>query len=393
MARACRNWLQSYLDWTLDRSESPETMILWSGLCTLASVAKRNISVPKSLMGGYDIFPNLYVVFVAPPGVVRKSTTVGRAEELLREVDGVTLASTAVSASKLIADLSDTFDGSMTVLPSELGTFMNVSQEEMYDVLTDLYDNKTLYTYSTRTHGVEIVENPCINFLAATTPKWVEQQMPIHVIGGGFASRTIFIFENEPRQRRLYYDIDTAAYDRVKKSLIHDLIYIHTKVKGEFKHESSDTRDWVENWYRKNADAGLSEAGPGVEGYINRKHIHLHKIAMLMALAESDRLVLRREHFEKSLVILEAIEKQMPHALVYAGQNPLAEATWQVWDFVKSSGGRATDQAIVRRFHIDLGSVGLSEVLTTLVRAGVLERVLNHAGPGKHGYKTTGTTL
>jgi hypothetical protein len=393
MPRVTKNWLHSYLEWTVDRSESPETMILWSVLCTLASALKRHVRVPKKLMGGYDIYPNLYVIFVAPPAVARKSTTVGRVEDLLRGLDGIAIGSTATSASKLIADMSDTLDGSITLLPSELGTFMNVSQEEMYDVLTDLYDNKKIYTYSTRTHGLEIVENPCVNFLAATTPKWVEQQMPIHVIGGGFASRVIFIFEDAPRMRQLYYDIDPAHYKRIEEQLVHDLRYIQKEVKGDFKHDNTRTRDFVESWYRDNSEDIPLDSGPGVEGYQNRKHIHLHKVAMLLSAAESDTLILRKEHFEHALTILEAIEANMSHALVYAGQNPLAEATWQVWDFIKKSGGTADDRSIVKKFHVDLGSDGISEVLATLVRAGVIERILNHSGQGRHAYKNTGLTL
>lgn len=390
MARVCDDWLQTYLDWTLPRSESPENMILWSGLVALSSALKRKVKIPKKLMGGYDIYPNIYTIFVAPPGVARKSTTVGRTEELLREVDHIQIASTAVSASKLVADLSDTLDGSLTILPSELGTFMNVSSEEMYDLLTDLFDNKEVYTYSTRMHGLEVVERPCINFLAATTPRWVEQQMPLHVIGGGFASRCIFIFEDAPRKRQLYYDVDEKQVKLMKDALVVDLKHI-AALEGSFKHDKKETRDYIEAWYQK-LDVIADSAGPGVEGYFNRKHIHAHKVAMLLAIAESDRMVLTIDHFEKAVAILEALEAKMPHALVYAGQNPLAEMTWQVWDFIKAQ-GTATERSVIRRFHVDLGSDGLSEVLGTLIRAGAVERLPNHGDTKKPAYRATGASL
>ena len=384
MARVCDDWIQTYLDWTLPRSESPETMILWSGLLAIASALKRKVKIPAKIMGGYDIYPNIYVIFVAPPGVARKSTTVGRAEVLLHEVDDIRMASTAVSASKLVSDLADTLDGSLTILPSELGTFMNVSNEEMYDLLTDLFDNKTAYTYSTRMHGLETVKEPCVNFLAATTPRWVEQQMPLHVIGGGFASRVIFIFEDAPRQRQLYYDIDEKQVKMMKEALSADLKHI-AEITGTFRHESKKTRGLIEDWYQ-GLDVIAAAAGPGVEGYFNRKHIHVHKLMMLLSVAESDKLVLTKTHFEKALVILEAIEAKMPHALVYAGQNPLAEMTWKVWDYVKS-GNVLTEKAIIRRFHVDLGSDGLSEVLGTLVRTGAIERIPNYNDSKKPAYR------
>ena len=194
MPRRLDNWLDSFLDWTLPRSEAPASMIEAVGLSVLASVMRRSVYWPKSLMGSYDLFPNLYFILVAEPGVARKSTTVGYGEKLLANLDGINLSSTAVSSSKLIEDLAEAIEASMTVLPSELGSFMNISNESMYDLLTDLYDNKEVYVQGTRAHGQEKIERPCINFLAATTPKWVENQMPMHVIGGGFASRCIFVF-------------------------------------------------------------------------------------------------------------------------------------------------------------------------------------------------------
>jgi hypothetical protein len=316
---------------------------------------------------------------------------VGRAEVLLHEVDDIRMASSAVSASKLVSDLADTLDGSLTILPSELGTFMNVSNEEMYDLLTDLFDNKTAYTYSTRMHGLETVKEPCVNFLAATTPRWVEQQMPLHVIGGGFASRVIFIFEDAPRQRQLYYDIDEKQVKMMKEALSADLKHI-AELTGTFRHESKKTRGLIEDWYQ-GLDVIAAAAGPGVEGYYNRKHIHVHKLMMLLSVAESDKLVLTKDHFEKALVILDAIEAKMPHALVYAGQNPLAEMTWKVWDFVKA-GNIVTEKAIIRRFHVDLGSDGLSEVIGTLVRTGAVERIANYNDSKKPAYRAImGATL
>ena len=106
----------------------------------------------------------------------------------------------------------------------------------------------------------------------------------------------------------------------------------------------------------------------------------------MLSVAESDKLVLTKTHFEKALVILEAIEAKMPHALVYAGQNPLAEMTWKVWDYVKS-GNVLTEKAIIRRFHVDLGSDGLSEVLGTLVRTGAIERIPNYNDSKKPAYR------
>lgn len=388
MPRLLDNWLTAYGDWTLPRSESPESMIIWAGLYSVASVAKRKVCFPKSLMGSYAIYPNIYVIYVGPPGVVRKSTTAGYAESLLQEIEGVNTSSTAMSASKLVEIMSETIDGSISILSSELGTFMNISKEEMYDLLTDLYDGKVKYDYATRMHGLEIVENPCVNFLAATTPSWVSEQMPTHVIGGGFASRCIFIFEEQVRRRQLYYDLDWRKYEDLGKKLTHDLNHI-AELEGEFRHDSKQTRDYIENWYRNNV---VDDADDRIEGYFNRKHVHVHKVAMLLSLCERDDLVITETHFNAARALLEGLEAKMPRAFSAVGRNPYSDDILKVLDFIRSFSGEAVERKVIaRRFFHQLQGSELDEVLGSLVVMGELEYIATLDGERARAYRPSGS--
>lgn len=397
MPRQLENWLTAYGDWTLPRSESPESMIIWAGLFTVASVVKRHVCFPKRLMGSYAIYPNLYIIYVGPPGVVRKSTTAGYAEKLLHgvtELDTtqvINLASTAMSASKLVEVMSECLDGSLSILASELGTFMNVSKEEMYDLLTDLYDGKVRYDYATRMHGIEIVENPCVNFLAATTPSWVAEQMPVHVIGGGFASRCIFIFEEQVRRRQLYYDLDWRHYEDLGKALTHDLAHM-SELEGEFKHDSRATRDAMEAWYQSLPKESLGTEQ--TEGYFNRKHVHVHKVAMLLSLCERDDLVVTETHFEAAKALLAGLEDRMPRAFSTVGRNPYSDDILRILDFINSFGGKPVERKhIARRFFHQLQGAELDEVLSSLVVMGELEYVKTIDGKPVRAYKPCGSGL
>ena len=384
MPRQLENWLTAYGDWTLPRSESPESMIIWAGLFTVSSAVKRHVYFPKRLMGSYTIYPNLYVIYVGPPGVVRKSTTAGYAEQLLHELDSINMASTAMSASKLVEIMSETIDGSLAILASELGTFMNISKEEMYDLLTDLYDGKLRYDYATRMHGIEIVENPCVNFLAATTPSWVSEQMPIHVIGGGFASRCIFIFEEKRRRKQLYYDIDWRHYQDLGKALTNDLAHI-AALEGEFKHESPAVRGLIEDWYQASPDEHEDDR---IEGYFNRKHVHIHKVAMLLSLCERDDLVISETHFRAAVALLEGLEEHMPRAFSSVGRNPLSDDILKILEFVRQSDGKPVERKhIARRFFHQLQGPELDEVLSTLVVMGDLEYVKTINGKPARAYR------
>lgn len=385
MARALEDygsWLHAYKEWTVPRSEAPESFILWAGLYTLASVAKRHVKMPARLMGSYEIFPNLFIVFVGPPGGPRKSTTIGYAKTLLGGIDSVEIASTATSTSKLVDLMEDTADGSICIMSSELGSFVNVSQEAMYDFLTDVFDNPESYVYTTREHGYEEIETPTINLLGATTPSWINEQMPPYVIGGGFASRCIFIYEPAPRRRKMYYD-DTdkskGHFDKLQEGLIHDLKHI-SQLRGSFRHENADLKNEMEEWYVEETSTPARDER--LQGYLSRKHLHVHKLAMLLAVAESDELVIRKTHFEIAKTLLGAIEDKMPRVFSSVGKNPYSADLEKVQEYIETK-GEVHFSELVARFYHDVGEAELKQIVSTLSTMEYIRVVLNPDGKRK----------
>lgn len=370
------SWFDTFFKWTMPRSEAPKSFLFWAGAFTLSSILKRNVSIPKELMGSYEVFPNLYVLFVGPPGGPRKSTTMNYTYALLKDLklnlsQAVNFASTAMSDSKLVQVLSETDDGTVTILSSEFSSFVNVSQETMFDLLTDLYDGKVSHEYSTRTHGVELVDKPCVNLLAATTPSWISTASA-HLAGGGFASRIIFVYENEVRQRRLYYDdVDWGEMAELERDLRLDLKEIGD-LRGEFKHESRAVRDEMEDWYRTHARKD-SDVDERVMGYFQRKHVHVHKLSMLFSVAEDDSLLIKHHHFQKALEVFEETEKKMHRALTTIGKNPYAGDMERIVDFIQSLNGKGAPRSLlIRKFYHNLEVRQLDELLDSLVGMGDL---------------------
>lgn len=389
--RKLENWLESYLEWTLPRSEAPASLILWSGLFAMSSVIKRNVYWSKSLMGSYSIYPNLYILFVGPPGVIRKSTTAGYAEDLIADLKAnslgeaqVNLTPEAISSSDLIRVLSESPDGSLSILSSEFGTFMATSAEKMYDMLTDLFDGKRKFDYSTRAHGPELANKPCVNLLGCTTPSWMAEQ-PTYVTGGGFARRVIFLFENEVRQRHLYYThLDWNKLDTIGANLREDLTKI-ARVKGPIRHDSPSTMHLMEQWYQTNARTQANRDGR-VEGYHQTKHVHVHKLCILLSLAESDSLVVTRRHFERALEILGEAEKKMPKALASTGRNPYSSHLEQVEEFLANQNKAVPRRVLLSRFYHDLSATELDGIMSALVAMGKVKFIKGEK-PGEGMYR------
>lgn len=384
--RLLPNWLAAYNQWTLPRSEAPASMVLWAGLFTLSSALKRKVCIPKSLMGSYEIYPNLYVIFVAPPGVARKSTTAGYAEELLINLteylseESINFAATSSSVSKLIDVLSRTEDGSLTVLSSEFSSFIGTSKESMYEFLTDIYDGKRKFEYATRSHNLELTEKPVVNLLAATTPSWISRQPPEHFIGGGFASRVLFIFAKMRRQFKLYFDdIDYRQVNIIGEMLANDLAYISENCKGEFRHENKETKEMIENWYREHAKS-ITVSDPVLTGYLERKHVHIHKVAMLLSIAERDDLIITQAHFEAAKLLLNEVETKLPRALSSVSNNTIGRYMYEVQDFIYEK-EQVTKKQIRARFARDLRAEEIAEVLLTLETLGKVSMIPNGINP------------
>ena len=367
--RKCANWLQSYVEWTRPRCESPDTFIIWSGLYALSAALRRHVKVPREMLGGWEISPNLYVIFVAPPGRARKSTTIGFvADELLSKLQRITRAPTIITQAAFVKQLADSDDASIYIASHEFSSIIMKSKIEMFEILTDLYDGKKHIEASTISRPVDFAEKPCVNLIAATTPRWITENMPESVIGGGFASRVIFIFEQRVRRRQLYYQgLDYKFFDTLQANLQEDLQHIADNIYGDFEltnDEDDDGKGFMEQWYNKNAE--IDDADYRLSGYLERRPAHIHKVAMLLAIAESDTLILNESHFKKAIHLLTIVEKKLPMVFQQIGKNKHAPDIQMIREYVEAC-GEVSKKDLLRQFQSSATPMLLEELIVGLV--------------------------
>lgn len=348
--RKCKNWLLTFRDWTLPRSEAPETFIFWTGLFSLASALKRKVKVPKKFLGSWEAYPNLYIMFVSPPGQGRKTTTVDYADDLLGEVPNVTVAANAMTQGVLMKRITDSSDASISIRSKEFGSFYKPSGPLMIDFLTDLYDGKKSHSSDTLIRGLEFASNPCVNLLGATTPRWISDNLSESMIGGGFTSRVVFIYEERVRRRQMFYEsLDQGALSKLKDDLVFDLHHLSSNIEGEFDLDT-DCKEYVEEWYRKTADKYVKE-DYRLHGYYERKPAHALKIAMLIHLSRNDELCLNKQDFEQALAILKQIEIRMINVFQSVGKNPYTVDMDTIEEFIREKGSVSRREVLSRFYH------------------------------------------
>ncbi len=367
--RKCKNWLDTFTKWCLPRSEASEHFILWTGIFTLAAAMRRHAKIPRDILGSYEVSPNVYILFVAPPGRARKSTTLNYAEDLLDGLQRITKAPTIVTQASLLNRLVTSDDSSIYVLSAEFGSFIKKSGVEMFEFLTDIFDGRKNIEASTISRGIEFAERPCVNLLGATTPKWIAENMPESVIGGGFASRVIFVYVENVRRRQLYYrELDHDALDKKKKDLISDLQHIADSIKGEYDIDE-EAEMYMQEWYKANADEG--EKHDKLSGYFERKPAHIHKIALLLRASYSDNMTITLPDVVNAKDLLEMLEPKLSKIFNPIGKNVHAPDMMTILAYVTEK-GQATGQELKKEFFAVAAPTLLDDLLVGLVQADFL---------------------
>lgn len=365
-------------------------MYFWVGVSAIAGALRRKVWIDQAYFKWY---PNFYIVLVAPPGIVSKSTTAGISMNLLRKVPGIHFGPDVVTWQALIGAFAackeevkwtDPTTGEILFLPmsamtiesSEFGNLLNPQDKDMVDLLVTLWDGKQgAFTKITKMSGNDSVENPWINIVACTTPAWIAGNFPEYMIGGGFTSRCLFVYADEKAKYVAYPGLQVPAnLGAVEKGLIHDLEHIATNFVGPYTLDKSAVA-WGEAWYEhhyKNRPSGLDDERFG--GYIARKQTHIHKLAMVLAASSSDLQVITAETLALANQMVTELEADMPRVFAKIGRTEASVQSERLAQYIQRVGKVPYEQAYryIHAYFPDLSDY--EGIVAGLIRAGFIRQ-------------------
>lgn len=343
MARHYKDWLRAYLEYS-QYSEAPKRMHFWTGVSTIAGALRRHVWIDQVYFRWH---PNFYIIFVAPPGIVSKSTTVSIGMSLLRQVPGIKFGPDIVTWPALIESFSaasEAFEyqgafhpmSPLTLESSEFGNLLNPQDRDMVDLLVSLWDGKTgPFEKKTKHSGNDLVENPWINLIACTTPAWIAGNFPEYLIGGGFTSRCVFVYA-ERKARLVAYPsrcVPEGHQDKAQK-LVADLQHIATNLKGEYALTPA-AYTWGTQWYEAHyASKPVHLDDDRFGGYLARKQTHIHKLAMVLAASSSDTLIISAEHLQIADEMVTDLEAGMTRVFSRVGKTEVSNHTDRIVNYV-----------------------------------------------------------
>lgn len=372
-----RSWIQEYLLYTAGQ-ESPELFHLWTGITVIGGVLRRNV---KLKFGGGSIFPNFYTVIVSPTGVCRKQSALDEGVDILREIDNIKILHEKVTPEGLISYLrfdsvkKKEIDGKpiideecvVFIESSELANFIGSTSysEQLRELMTGMWTNPTNWDYTTQSRGKEPLKNVNINFIGASNPEWLAKGFGEDSFGGGFIGRIIFIYQNQ--RIKVPWPVKTPTQMSLRNLLVIDLQHIST-LQGNFK-VTDKARDFFTEWYM-NFEPDMSGR---MVGYLQRKHIHMLKLAMILSVAENDELVVREGHVKAAKMFLEQIEELMPQAFAYVGATNEAKIAQRIIEILVDMGGLIKQQILLNGIRRMIRSKReFDGIIEVLVESGIL---------------------
>lgn len=375
------DWLTEFMDYA-SHGEAPRRMYFWAGVSAIAGALQRKVWIDQSYFKWY---PNFYIVLVAPPGIVSKSTTSNTAISLLREVPGVNFGPDIVTMQALVQAFGEKLEGfeyngdihtmcALTLEASEFGNLLDPNDKDMVDLLVTLWDGKPgVLKKNTKTSGNDIIENPWINLIACTTPSWIAGNFPEYMVGGGFTSRCIFVYADKKEKLVAYPGLSVPRnIGEQRRKLIEDLTDI-SKIVGEYQ-LTPNAVAWGESWYKEHYTVKkLHLDDERFGGYIARKQTHVHKIALVLAASSSSTRLITEEHLAIADRMVTDLEGDMKFVFEKIGKSDSSTHTDRLIWFVRSRGRMPYHEAY-RHVHAYFPSMrDFEDVLAGCLRAGFLK--------------------
>jgi hypothetical protein len=377
--RSVSNWIDSYLLF-MKNTEPAAAYDKWTAHSIIAAALRKKVRLPY---GRINYYPNLYVLFVSEPGVARKSQAISFGVKMLSEIPDVVMSADQITKQALLQDLeSAAMDepmpsgesfrhSSISIISKEFESFIGQKNNntEMIVFLTDMFDCNEMPTkYRTKNSGSNVIPSVFVNLLAATTPQSLASSLPATAVGGGLASRILFIWANDKKCKSPKPSM-TKEEKILQEKLLSDLYQI-SRIAGDYSMSEEADRKW-QDWYMKfdERDKNRICLDSAFAGWYSRKPMYTLKMAINRAASESNDLIIEWSHIKKAISDIESVEHEMGLVFRAIGKSDVTGEVDQVMQLIIDY-KMISEQKLMSMVWRDIDSQKFENVISTVCRTG-----------------------
>lgn len=301
-----QSWIDRFVDATA-HTAAPDIFRKWSAISCVASGLERRCYTRTTRA---PLYPNLFVVLVAVPGI-GKTIIIHTVRELLAQTQKINTSPNTMTRANLIDNLLESKKLSaeielthpLAAVVGEFGTLVPEHNTEFLNTLNDIWDCPRKFTAGTRSHGNQEIEKPVLNILAGTQPKFLNEIMPNQAFGMGFTSRLLLIYASEGSYVPIFGDVKSVDTRKIQSEF-----KMITEMRGEFKWEKEAELLTVE-WHREGCPPNPKSTR--LQHYNIRRIVQALKVAMCHA-AAFNTMTITADIWERAKSDLLEAEETMP---------------------------------------------------------------------------------
>lgn len=332
------SWMENVAD-----VSSPALFKQWAGITAVAGALERRCWV-KTRKGA--IFPNLFTLLVASPGI-GKTEAINLTAEFWKETKKLHVAPKRLSSAALVDNLKEAvqikigggkfpnYEFSSLQMPiPEFSTFIQAYDTDILGVISDIYDCPPDFSEKRRHNNdgklLEIIA-PQLNIIAGVQPSFMARVLPEEAWGQGFTSRLVMIYSGQADEHGSLWGDNPS----VSKAQLHSQMTSMTQMYGQFEW-SDASKLAIDLWYK-----GGQKPVPDHSKLINyntRRILHAMKLIMVSCVSRSAALRIDVVDVERGLGWLFEAERRMPDIFREMVQksdtdivNELHFSMWRSW--------------------------------------------------------------
>lgn len=381
MTRLLDNWVDEFFEYT-DYLPSPQLFRRWAGIAAVAGALERRVWVHTQ---GSNLYPNLYTILVAPPGV-GKSVVTNLVEKLWQDIPDHFVAPSNITKAALIDELQSaartimrprdnpptvTFN-SLKILSNELGVLLPAYEGEFMSTLTDLYDgSRYMERRRSSKTGAILIERPQFNLLAATTPGHLNDFLPAGAFDQGFLSRCFLVYSGDMQLRPLF---DVAQGSSEKWTALNRDMRRIGSIYGEMRF-TPEAAKLITAWHM--GGRAPVPGHPKLNNYNTRRTLHLLKLCMVASVSAGDSLSINEEHYNCALNWLLEVESHMPDifkSMASGGDAKSIEECWYyVFQLFAKTKAPVPEAKVFQFLQERVPAHSVERIVDVMVRAGLLK--------------------
>lgn len=384
-------WLGKFLRFT-DNLEVCPRFRFFSACCALGSAINNKAWIQRGDVGLLPkLFPNPWLMLIAPPGRGHKTTAINMATNcLMQACPEVRILSDKLTPEYLVKALSapqtkkdivriGPTDATGLIKAPELSVFFGRQQYNvgLVSLVTDLYDFRERWVAGTIGRGSDVLLNVCISIIGGSTPEWLLHMLPQDAFSGGFMSRFIMC-EMPPKYNKR--DSDPKKPKEMEwGDIVKGMRKMTDQIRGEFTW-GSGSKEAYDKYYNECEPTGDAQK----DAYREREPEQILKIAMIMAINDNS-MNLTGEHIRQAIDIMQSLHAEVDVRIERLTTHPRMHLVQEMQDVLKMTGEISESELLKRMFRsLSQGEKQFYETLSVLKRSKLIEVVGTY---GNYSYK------